>query len=163
MLPLVEFWGEDSFVRLQPSALRSVKIPKATKTFLIRVGLPMNLHAANQALGFGFDVEADSLPTLSQYAEVEGIELPAGMNGDQYRRIGSSFDAEVCLDEGNNGAVVLILIEPKLRPPEVLTLNSSLEQFLGFLWVYRKSDVECCDSVARRPCQVGVGRKSRAV
>jgi SUKH-4 immunity protein len=134
---IVTFWGSSSFHKIRRSSLRNARLPPGTKTFLVETGLPTKLKTSEEALGISLEVDdGDRLPTLAEYLDSEGMEEPIGLNTNRYWRIGSSFEAELCLDEGNKGAVVRIHLDTDL--PRVDCINGSVEQFLAFLWIYEK-------------------------
>ena len=121
-------WGEQGLVRATPQALADVRIPDESKAFLIQAGLP----GEAEGVGLSFSLPPDRLPTLREVLAAEGRPAPARL--ERYRRIGSDYDAHLCLDQAKGGHVVSVSVEPKLQ---VAFVNSSVPQLAEFLLRFR--------------------------
>lgn len=118
-------WGE-GLVRNTPAALAHIRIPEASKRFLVEAGLP-----AEAGIGLQFSRYEDELPTLLEAFPNDG--LPADYA--RYRPIGVDYATIICLDEQDHGHLYSIDIEGHGLP--TCFMNSSVAHLAEFLLVIR--------------------------
>jgi hypothetical protein len=109
----VAFWGFQNLRRWPVSAVSTLLISSASKTFLTTVGLPFN---NDWTLNF----------------ELENSTFPRMPSMRAYRIIGYDECVPVCIDETGNGRVMSASLD---EIPEAY-INASVELFGDCLYVY---------------------------
>ncbi len=118
-------WG-NGLVRNTEAALAHVRIPEASKRFLVEAGLP-----AEAELGLQFARYEDELPTL--LGAFPEDDLPADYA--RFRPIGVDYATIICLDERDGGHLYGVDIEGHGLPTRFV--NSSVPQLAEFLLAVR--------------------------
>ena len=118
-------WGEGLVCNTRAS-LSHLRIPDASKRFLVEAGLP-----ADAVLGLQFSRAEDEL--LSMLQNFPEDDLPADYS--RYYPIGVDAATILCLDERDDGHIYSIDIEGQGIPTRFV--NSSVPQLAEFLLILR--------------------------
>jgi hypothetical protein len=124
----VKLWTEhgESLVRFQQEVVDQLRIPLASKVFLVKAGLPKD---AAPFMSFGPGLRGKSLVSVS-----EEWNLPVHFGS--YRMIGSTGTGDpVCVDESANGVIICLNHD---REFETVFINSSVAHLAECLLVYRE-------------------------
>ncbi len=121
------WWGK-GLVRNTEAALTHIRIPEASKRFLVEAGLPAEAHP-----GLQFARYEDELPTMLEAFPEDN--LPADYA--RFRPIGVDYATIICLDEQDDGHLYSVDIEGHGLP--TCFMNSSVPQLAEFLLTVRNS------------------------
>jgi len=115
----VERWG-DGLVQPRAEAVSVLRAPEDAKVFLVQAGLPQSA-----AWDLVFEFPDGSVPRLRLALGAAGRKLPRDF--DRYRRLGRDAATHICLDEGAEGRIVAVGLEPWREIP-VRLVSSSVAQ-----------------------------------
>lgn len=122
-------WGEAGLIRNTPQALANIKLPQASKAFLMEAGLPAHTDVRLQ-----FDRFEGELPTLPE-AFPNGYVFPAQYCS--YRPIGVDYATIICLAENEDGRIYSVDIDGHL-PTRLM--NSGVPHLAEFLLIFRRQE-----------------------
>ena len=123
-------WGKNGLVRNTPKALSDVKIPQASKVFLVEAGLP-----AHAGVGLQFDRFEDEMPTLPE-AFPNDYVFPIDYRC--YRPIGVDYATIICLAEQDEGRIYSVDIDGHL-PTRLM--SSDVPRLAEFLLAFRHQEM----------------------
>lgn len=131
---LKKFWGPANLARVSPEQLQELRLPDSSKRFLRDVGLPINLRAASSACGVVLSLQDGAIPQLDRHIQSVGSKTNRGKRWSDWLRIGSAFEAHLCLHQPD-GTVHRLEVNGD-HPSHAVFVNSSIEQFVLFLLEY---------------------------
>ena len=128
---MLAHWGKEKLQRASPKLAESLRIPAASKAFLVEVGLP------REEIGLiSYDLGPEAFPTLAEHARARNANAPPGTAA--FRLIGrGNIAPDFYLVDDEHGRIM----EVDLEPQAIRFVNSRVEHLGAFLLAFVKSFV----------------------